>query len=312
MGKYREDLPQLNGDMFLTDGGLETTLIFKNGLELPEFAAFDLLKTRQGHDLLYDYFASYASYARDNDLGFILESATWRASAQWGEKLGYSKQTLANMNHRAVELLEEVRNEFESDKSRMVISGCMGPRGDGYHPASAMSVDEAEHYHGEQINTLRETGVDLVSAFTMTNVEEATGLTKAAKSAGLPVVISFTVETDGQLPSGQTLKQAIESVDQTTGLAPAYYMINCAHPTHFDEGLEADEPWVKRIRGLRANASSKSHAELDESLEIDDGNPVELGLQYKALKSKLPNLNVLGGCCGTDLRHVAAVYRACH
>jgi S-methylmethionine-dependent homocysteine/selenocysteine methylase len=309
MTKYRTSLPQLNGDIFLTDGGLETTLIFKDGYELPEFAAFDLLKSKEGHDKLYKYFSRYAAIARDHDVGFVLESATWRASLDWGEKIGYTKEDLAGVNHKAIKLLQEVRNDYESENSKMVISACMGPRGDGYNPGDMMNEAEAERYHTTQIRTFAETAADFVSAFTITYAEEAIGLARAAKSSDMPVVISFTVETDGKLPSGKTLKEAVEIVDKATDKTPAYYMIHCAHPTHFENALVSGESWVQRISGIRGNASTKSHAELDESEELDDGNPVELGFQYKALKSMFPHLNVLGGCCGTDHRHVEEIAR---
>lgn len=310
MSQYRKNLPQLNGDLYLTDGGLETSLIFFDGYELPEFAAFDLLKSKKGCDHLYKYFSSYASVARDNNLGFILESVTWRASSVWGEKLGYSKEKLAEMNHKAIDLLVDVRNEYENGKNKMVISGCIGPRGDGYNPDDKMSVKEAELYHSEQIKTLSKTDADFVSAFTMNNVKEAIGLTRATVTAGIPVVISFTVETDGKLPTGQTLKDAIEEVDEATFNTPVYYMINCAHPSHFDSVLATGEPWIERIRGIRANASNLSHTELDEADQLDDGHPAELGIQYRGLRERLNNLNVLGGCCGTDLRHIKEICAA--
>lgn len=310
MSQYRKNLPQLNGDLYLTDGGLETSLIFFDGYKLPEFAAFDLLKSKKGCDHLYKYFSSYASVARDNNLGFILESVTWRASSVWGEKLGYSKEKLAEMNHKAIDLLVDVRNEYENGKNKMVISGCIGPRGDGYNPDDKMSVKEAELYHSEQIKTLSKTDADFVSAFTMNNVKEAIGLTRATVTAGIPVVISFTVETDGKLPTGQTLKDAIEEVDEATFNTPVYYMINCAHPSHFDSVLATGEPWIERIRGIRANASNLSHTELDEADQLDDGHPAELGIQYRGLRERLNNLNVLGGCCGTDLRHIKEICAA--
>ncbi len=311
MTKYRKDLPQLTSDLFLTDGGLETTLIFHNGLELPYFAAFDLLKNGKGREHLYEYFSTYAHIARDHNVGIILESATWRASSDWGKKLDYSRESLADINHRAIELLQDIRNEYENEKNKIVISGCVGPRGDGYDLADIKSEEEAELYHRTQIETFSETNADLVTALTLTYAEEAIGLARAAKSAAMPIVISFTVETDGKLPSGQTLKDAIEEVDKATNNTPVYYMVNCAHPTHFEEELSAGEPWLQRLRGIRANASAKSHAELDEAVELDDGNPVELGSQYSKLRRKFRNLNVLGGCCGTDHRHIEEIFKAC-
>jgi len=311
MAHYRANLPQLSSDLFITDGGIETTLIFREGLDLPDFAAFDLLKHDAGYQALEKYFCTYATLARNYQVGLILESATWRANPDWGTKLGYSSQALAQMNQKAIALLHDIRQKYETQLSRMVISGCIGPRGDGYIPADVMTADEAQHYHQTQIETFCDADADLVTAITMNYVEEAIGIARAAQSAGIPVVISFTVETDGKLPTGQTLKDTIAQVDSATNQAPAYYMLNCAHPSHFAEVLTAGEPWLGRIRGIRANASTKSHAQLNESETLDDGNPEELGSQYRELKDKLKNLNVLGGCCGTDHRHVEAICQAC-
>jgi S-methylmethionine-dependent homocysteine/selenocysteine methylase len=311
MAQYRANLPQLSNDLFLTDGGLETTLIFREGIDLPDFAAFDLLKHSAGYQALANYFRAYATMARNYQVGLILESATWRANPDWGTRLGYSSAELTEMNRQAIALLHGIRREYETEQSRMVISGCVGPRGDGYIPTEAMTASEAADYHRAQIETFRDADADLVTAITMNYVEEAIGVAQAAQSAGMPVVLSFTVETDGNLPTGQRLKDAIAQVDSITNNAPAYYMINCAHPTHFTHILTAGEAWIDRIRGLRANASTKSHAELNESETLDDGNPVELGNQYRDLRSQFPQITILGGCCGTDDRHVEAICKAC-
>jgi len=310
MSKYRNNLPQLSNNLFLTDGGLETTLIFHHDLELPEFAAFDLFKNKQGKQILREYFERYAKLAQQKKAGFILESPTWRASIDWGKKIGYTQSSLKKINKESIELLESIRNKYETTESPMSISACIGPRDDGYNPTDFMSINEATAYHETQINTFKNTAADFISAITMTYVEEAIGIVNAASYAGLPVVISFTVETDGHLPSGQTLKEAIEQVDRVTNNAPVYYMINCAHPTHFSSVLSDNQPWLQRIKGIRANASCKSHAELDEAIELDDGNPTELGYQYSDFKSRLKNLNVVGGCCGTDHRHIEAICNA--
>jgi homocysteine S-methyltransferase len=187
----------------------------------------------------------------------------------------------------------------------------VGPRGDGYRPDDLMTVEEAQAYHAPEIEAFRAAGTDLVSAITMNYAEEAIGIAKAARAAGLPVVISFTVETDGRLATGETLQAAIERTEAATGGAPAYYMINCAHPVHFEQVLTDDAPWMSRIRGVRANASQKSHAELDEAVELDPGDPADLGRRYHDLRQRLKNLSVLGGCCGTDHRHIAAMCDAC-
>jgi homocysteine S-methyltransferase len=312
MAKYRNALPQLGGDFFITDGGIETTLIFHDKLELPDFAAFDLLKSAVGMAALRKYFHAYAEIARRFGAGLVLESPTWRASADWATRLGYSRDALDAANRRSIELLEEIRAEFETDRSRIVISGCVGPRGDGYIPANMMSPEEAENYHREQIETFAGSAADLVTAITMNYAEEAAGITQAARRAGMPVAISFTVETDGALPTGQTLQGAIEQVDAATSAYPCYYMITCAHPTHFEHALAEKELWVKRIRGLRANASRRSHAELNESADLDVGDPVDLAARYAELKTnRLAHLNVMGGCCGTDDRHVEQIAKTC-
>ena len=308
--RHRSHLPQLDGALFLTDGGLETTLIFHDGLDLPLFAAFDLLKDDEGTEAVRRYFEPYAELARDRGIGFVLESPTWRASPRWAGELGYSEADLAELNRKAITLMEELRERYESAAAPMVISGCIGPQDDGYDPAELLSPDAAQDYHDTQIGTFADTAADMVTAITMTYVEEAVGLTRAAQAAGMPVVISFTTETDGRLPSGQALGEAIEQVDEVTDGAPAYYMLNCAHPTHFDGAFEEDGAWKDRIRGLRANASTKSHAELDEAEELDTGDPADLGRRYVGLTGSLPNLNVLGGCCGTDHRHVKAIAEA--
>lgn len=308
MSRSREPLPQLGGGLFLCDGGIETTLVFHEGLDLPDFAAFALLRTEPGTEALRRYFRTYAAIAERFRTGLVLESATWRASADWGARLGFSTEELAEANRRAVELLVELRSEFETVP--LVVSGCLGPRGDGYVPDRAMSEQDAERYHHEQMATFAATDVDLVSAMTMNTVEEATGIVRAAEQFGLPIAVSFTVETDGHLPTGQSLASAIERVDAATSGYPAYYMINCAHPTHFESQWNGGA-WQERIRGVRANASRQSHAELNESPVLDEGNPVEFGEQYAALRQRLPQLNVLGGCCGTDHRHVEQVARCC-
>lgn len=310
MSKYRTALPQLTGELFLTDGGIETTLVFHNGFDLPSFAAFDLLKNDEGREGLRNYYRPYVEIAKDNGLGFVLESATWRASPDWGQQLGYTLEALADANRKAVQLLQEIREEHETGGSKFVISGCVGPRGDGYNPENQMTESEAERYHSVQIGVFADTEADMITAITMTHTEEAIGVARAARTVGLPVVISFTVETDGKLPTGQALKDAVEQVDAATNNTPAYYMVNCAHTTHFEDALAAGEAWTKRIRGLRANASRLSHAELDEAEELDDGNPEEFGTEHSELRATFGHLNVFGGCCGTDHRHVERVVKA--
>jgi S-methylmethionine-dependent homocysteine/selenocysteine methylase len=305
--KYRDRLPQLGGDLFLTDGGIETVLIFHEGLDLPAFAAFDLLKDGDGTDRLRSYYTPYVRLARERGVGFVLESPTWRASPRWAEQLGYDREQLDILNRKAIALLEQIRAEHEEGGPPLVISGCIGPQDDGYNPTELLSAEAAQEYHSTQIGTFADTAADMVTAITMTYADEAIGIARAAAQAGIPAAISFTVETDGRLPSGQALGEAIEQVDRETGESPSYYMINCAHPTHFASVVEEGDGWRERIRGLRANASTRSHAELDEAEELDEGDPADLGARYAELREQLPRLCVLGGCCGTDHRHIAEI-----
>lgn len=309
MKKSKNTLPNESDDLFLTDGGLETTLIFLEGFELPHFAAFDLLKDQEGYNAVKNYYARYLKIAKKYKTNFILESPTWRANPDWIKKIGYSRNKLSELNEKAVALLTDLKKEFENDVDSILISGCIGPRGDGYTPNNRMTIEEARQYHSDQIEVLSQTPVDFISGLTMNYVEEAIGIVKAAESFGIPTIISFTVETDGKLPTGMSLKDAIEKVDESTTVPPLYFMINCAHPTHFLNELKENEKekWIKRIKGIRANASCKSHVELDEATALDRGNPKELGERYKELKDLFPHLNVFGGCCGTDEEHIEQI-----
>jgi homocysteine S-methyltransferase len=311
MPRYRHALPQLGPKIFLTDGGLETTLVFLEGLDLPCFAAFPLVAEEAGLETLRRYFRPYLETAVESGAGFILDTPTWRANADWGEKLGYAPRALAEINRQSVALAAEMRDAHATERVPIVIEGVVGPRGDGYRADARMSAQEAQGYHAAQIEAFRDTEADMVAAITMTYPEEAVGIARAARANGLPVAVSFTVETDGRLPSGDTLKAAIEQVDRATASAPAYYMINCAHPLHFEDAIAAGEPWVDRIRGIRANASTMSHAELDAATELDSGDPEDLGRRYRSLSRRLPRVSVMGGCCGTDHRHIAAICEAC-
>ncbi|WP_022663651.1 homocysteine S-methyltransferase family protein [Desulfospira joergensenii] len=312
MYKYRDSIPINSTGLFLTDGGLETTLVFHHHLDLPEFAAFTLLDQANGIETLRNYYLPYIRTAREQGAGFILESPTWRASRAWARKIGYDVDQLESVNASAISMLADLRREFEMPGAPMVISGCIGPYGDGYQVSEKLTVSEAEEYHREQIDILSRTEADLVSAFTINYNEEAEGIVLATKASNMPVVISFTTETDGRLPSGKTLKDAVQELDDHTGAYPVYYMINCAHPVHFNGALKSGEPWVRRIRAIRANASEKSHEELDASTELDEGNSQALGQWYRALKDRLPDLSVFGGCCGTDVSHIREIARAIH
>jgi S-methylmethionine-dependent homocysteine/selenocysteine methylase len=311
MARYRDHLPQLDADVFLTDGGLETTLIFDDRIDLPDFAAFTLLDDADGRAALVRYFDSYAAIARRDQVGIVLETPTWRASPDWAVRRGYVVDDLARIHRDSVDLLVDIRRRHQNRTTPVVISGCVGPRGDGYHPDALMTVTEARDYHASAIQTYADTPADFVTAITMTYPDEAIGIAQAARAAAIPAVISFTVETDGRLPTGQPLSEAIITVDEASGRYPAYYMVNCAHPSHFADVLDPGRPWTHRIMGIRANASKLSHAELDEAEELDSGDPDELAADYRTLRRDLPGLSVLGGCCGTNHRHIDAISSAC-
>jgi homocysteine S-methyltransferase len=294
--------------MRLTDAGVETVLVFDEGFELPQFAAFPLVDSDEGRAALRRYYEPFLELARDRDLPFVLSAPTWRASSDWGRLLGYEGDDLAGVNTRAVALVEAVRDEVLEPEQRdnVVIDGCIGPRSDAYRPTLLMDADEAEGYHVVQLRTLAAAGCTQATALTLTYPEEGIGIARAATALGLPVHIGFTVETDGRLPSGHSIDDAIIAVDDATEGGAESFLINCAHPTHFADALpEGDSR--RRIRGLRANASTLSHAELDEAEELDPGDPADLADRYVALRRELPEFDLVGGCCGTDIRHITAI-----
>jgi S-methylmethionine-dependent homocysteine/selenocysteine methylase len=288
----------------VTDGGLETDLIYHHAVDLPDFAAFPLVDDERGRGLLLRYYAEYVGIAKRAGATVQLETPTWRASSDWGDRLGYSAGELRRVNRESVALLHWLRDQ--ADIASFLVSGCLGPRGDGYVAGERIDPDTAAAYHTPQIEAFAEAGADLVTALTLTGTGEAIGIVRAARAAGLPVAVSFTVETDGRLPDGTPLPAAVAEVDAEGG--PDYFMLNCAHPNHVEPALADDGDWRARIVGLRANASTRSHDELDAATELDEGDPTELARSHDALRSRLPNLALVGGCCGTDARHVAAMW----
>jgi homocysteine S-methyltransferase len=309
MARYRQNLPQLARD-FLTDGGLETTLVFQRGLDLPHFAAFPLLDTEEGRRELERYYETYLAIATGRNAGFVIDTPTWRASKDWAPRLGYDLPGLRRINQESVVFIELLCSRWETPNSPCVLNGVIGPRGDGYRGGD-MDAAEAEDYHAFQAEIFAASDADMISAVTMNTMGEAIGIVRAAKAVTMPCVVSFTVETDGQLVGGASLREAVETTDEDTGGWPAYYMVNCAHPSHFAGVLERGETWVNRIGGIRANASTKSHAELDQSTELDIGDVIDFGRRYGALKKACPAIRVLGGCCGTDHTHIESVCNSC-
>ncbi len=292
---------------YLLDGGLETTLIYHEGINLNLFAAFELLNQQKGREILKKYYSKYIDISNKFNLSFILETPTWRANKDWGLMLGYTEPQLDALNFGAIEFMREIALENNLEANRTLISGCVGPRGDGYEIRKKMTIKESMNYHSRQVASFALADADMVCALTLNYSEEAIGIALAAKEANIPVVLSFTVETDGNLPSGEIIKGAIEMVDYESGNYPQHYMINCAHPNHFMYKMKGNENWKKRIRGIRANASTKSHEELDASIELDVGDRNLLALNYKKMKQHLPELVAYGGCCGTDHKHMQEI-----
>jgi homocysteine S-methyltransferase len=283
----------------MTDGGIETVLLFKDGFDLPCFAAFPLLEDERGREALRRYFEGFLEAADRHGLPFVLDTPTWRANPDWGRQLGYDEAALAEANRRAVAFAREIAG----DRENVIVDGVLGPRGDGYVVGETMTADQAAAYHGWQIGVLHEAGAERITALTLTYPEEAIGIVRAAAARGVPVVPGFTVETDGRLPDGTPLADAIARVDEETGAAAEFFLVNCAHPEHIAAGLDGSSS-LARVGALRVNASRLSHAELDEAEELDEGDPAELGRESAALRDALPGIRMLGGCCGTDHRHV--------
>jgi len=291
---------------YVSDGGLETDLIFHHGVDLPEFAAYPLLRSADGRARLRWYFEGYAAIAQRAGAGLRLESPTWRANPDWGAVLGDDSAALDAINQEAIAFLHGIADDWRDQVEDVKVVGMVGPRGDGYAAGSASSPDEAAEYHAAQIAAFAVAGADEVEALTLTDANEALGVARAAAAVGVPAVLSFTVETDGRLPDGSSLGEAVTAVDEAA--SPAYFMVNCAHPQHVLKAFEDAAPWAERIRGVRSNASTLSHAELDEAEALDEGDLDVLVASHRTLEQHLPALEIVGGCCGTDARHVAALW----
>ena len=291
----------------LTDGGLETDLIFNRAIDLPEFAAFPLLDTDEGRETLRSYYSGYVELAVRAQVPVLLETPTWRANPDHAAALGYDAAALDRVNRRSVEVMAQIAQEHDDQLVGWQVGGILGPRGDGYLTAGGVDPAAAADYHRPQLASFAAAGAHRATVLTITDVGEGIGIAQAAADLGLPVAIGFTVETDGRLPDGSTLAAAITAVDAEA--APSYFLVNCAHPTHIAHALDGGA-WQQRIGGLRVNASTMSHAELDAAEELDDGEPAALAADQLPLLAAFPNVEVLGGCCGTDVRHVAEMWSA--
>jgi len=304
MHEYRKNPPQLRNDIFACYTGIDTDLLYNRHFDLPGFASYPLLSNPKHKNILREYYSNLVDLAREQGVAVILDSITWAANRDRGAKLGYSADDLKKFNIDSIELIANVRNE--KGDLPTVLCGQVGPKGDGYILSDLMTTQEAEDYHSAQIEVYSKTEADLVTASTICYAEEATGVVRAAQRFGMPVAIAFTVETDGRLPTGMPVREAIEQVDAESNEGALYFLINCAHPDHFTR-IFNKEPWMQRLKGVVANASRCSHAELEVAEKLDDGDPKELGIQIGGLRKKLLHFNILGGCCGTDLRHMKII-----
>lgn len=297
------------GSVAVTDGGIETDLIHRRGAQLTDFAAFPLVETPEGRALLRSYFDDYAGIASAHGHALILESPTWRANPDWGGRLGYSVQDLTAVNIAAIELMKDLRRSYaETVDGDVIVSGTVGPRYDGYSAADEIEPAAAADYHRPQLAAFADAGADRATAYTISYVGEAIGIVQAARQVGIPIAVSFTVETDGRLASGIPLADALRRVDDVA--APDFFLVNCAHPSHVEVALTVPGEWTRRIAGTRTNASPAGHDDLDAAVERGDGTPEEFAAAQHRLMNRLPHLSIVGGCCGTDARHIAAIFNA--
>ena len=310
MSKYRKQLPQLSGGLFLTDGGIETTLIFQEGLELPYFAAFHLLREKAGREALVRYYERYIAIAKAEAW-----ASSWRARPGVQAPTGATSSATRATNGRGQPRLDaahagparEVTDATRADGGQRL----RRPARRRLRSRPGDERREAETYHRRRSARFAEAGADMVTAITMTNANEADRRRKRGSEGRRSR--RHLLHARDRWPSADrpSLADAIGEVDAATAAAPAYYMINCAHPPHFHDTLRTAQSWAKRIRGIRANASRRSHQELNEAPDLDAGDPLELGGQYRDLVRQHPQINVLGGCCGTDHRHVECISLAC-
>ncbi len=299
-----------SGEYFLTEGGTETEIMYRHGFELPEFAMFPLLDTPKAVRALRSIFRAHLDVAAEFGLSFLLTGLDYRASPDWGAKLGYSPQALSDANMQSIEFLREISEGYEGQIPRLLIGGCLGPRGDAYGLNQNITAESAEDYHAVQLETLKKSGVDFAVAATFNNVPEAVGVSRAAARIGVPLFVSLTLDSTHRLKSGPSLGDAITEIDALAGeAAPEFYLLNCSHPLEYEPALD-DGKWIKRLRGVRPNASKMEKIALCKLGHIEDGNPVELGEQIGDLSYRYTHMDIFGGCCGTGDSHLREIAKA--
>ena len=300
---------QRPGRYYLTEGGQETEIMYRHGHDLPEFAMFALLDRPEARDDLRAMFTRYLETAAVNGFVPLMGGVDYRLSPDWGQLIGYSPAVLQDMQLRAIDLLREVARPFRAQVPEILFAGIVGPRGDAYQLNRDITEAEAEDYHSAQVGWLKMAGVDLVSALTFNNVPEAVGLSRAAARAGLPVSVSFTLDSTHRLRSGPSLREAIEAADAALGAdRPDFYGVNCSHPYEFLPALEPGD-WVLRLRALRPNAAMMDKISLCSLGHLEEGDWHELGHLMGDLARRYPHLDVWGGCCGTWDKHLNEIAR---
>jgi homocysteine S-methyltransferase len=304
---HEEFPPRLENKFYLTEGGTETEILYKWGYELPEFAMFTLLENAEANECVLGMYRRYFDVAEAYGTGILVTGHDYRASPDWARKLGYSLKGLTEMQHRTIQFLTDIRAEYEGRVSDVYVSGCIGPRGDAYGTGGGISEAESEDYHSVQLSNLVETDADMAIAQTFNNIPEAIGVVRAATAIGIPIGVCLTLTTDALLRSGPTLKEAVETIDDRTGGAAAWFGTNCSHPVEFEPAISEAGAWAERLRYIRPNATQMEKIALCKLGHLEDGDPVELGHQIGDVARRFPNADILGGCCGTDERHLGEI-----
>jgi len=299
--------PRLENKFYLTEGGSETEILYKWSFELPEFAMFTLLDDPEADNVIRGMFRRYFDVAAEHGTAMLLNGHDYRASPDWGAKLGYSSEDLRNVQHRVIRFLDDLRAEYADRVSDVYIAACIGPRGDAYGTGGDISADESEDYHSVQLHNLDGTAADMAVAATFNNVPEAIGVIRAANSIGIPIGVSLTLTPEGRLRSGPSLREAIETIDEASGGGAVWFGTNCAHPVEFEPALADAGPWLERLRYIRPNAAKMDKIALCSLGHLEDGDPVELGQQMGEVARRFPRVDILGGCCGTDERHLSQI-----
>jgi len=303
MVKHTTFPPQKEGCLYLTEGGTETELMYKHGFELPHFAMFPLLDNPKAVSKMREMFRSYLDVAAKHEFSALMGGLDYRASPDWGELLGYSPASLSDANLQSIEFLREVAMDYSSQIPEILIQGLIGPRGDAYERNETITENEAEDYHAVQLETLKKADVDSALAITFNNIPESVGVARAAAEIGVPLGISLTLDSNSKLRSGPSLAEAITIIDKETDQSPAYFLINCSHPLEYELAIEPGD-WVKRIRGVRPNASKMEKIALCKIGHLEEGDPEELGTLCGDLARRYPHMDIWGGCCGTWDNHL--------